>query len=212
MIKYVIFDFDGTLADSQEAVISVYNQLAKKNNFRKMEHKDIEYLRTLTVKERTGYLNVPLYKIPFWANDFYKLYKKAFAKVVLFDGMKEVLVNLQKKGYRLAIISSNSEENIKAFLEKNDIDNIQDIIGSNNIFGKDKSLVKFLKRHDLKKHEVIYVGDEERDISACKKTGVKIICVDWGLDSIELVKKNNPDYIVLKPDDILHAVKQAAGC
>ena len=59
--------------------------------------------------------------------------------------MKEVLDELHKKGYGIAVISSNSEEHIRAFLHKNGIENIQEVYCSKNLFGKDKMIKRFLK-------------------------------------------------------------------
>ncbi|MCR4313329.1 MAG: HAD hydrolase-like protein, partial [Candidatus Roizmanbacteria bacterium] len=55
---------------------------------------------------------------------------------------------------------------------------------------------------ELDRSEVIYVGDEIRDVEACKKTGIKIIGVSWGLHTIEALEKAGVDYITKKPLEI----------
>jgi phosphoglycolate phosphatase len=203
MIKYVIFDFDGTLADSKDVFLSVWNQLADKYKYKKIRYEDLESIRKLSIKERCKLLDFSLYKIPFMAPDLYKLYQSSIQNVMLFDGIKELLDGLQGRGYRIAIISSNSESNIREFLQKNQINYIDEILCSSKIFGKDKIIKKFLNTHKLNKAEAIYVGDEVRDIEACQKIGIPIIWVGWGYDAMELVKKKNPDYMVHAPKDIL---------
>ena len=145
MIKYIIFDFDGTLADSREVFISVFNQIAEKHNYRKMEAENLHHLRTLTITERCRYLKVPLYRIPFLATEFLSLYKKALQNVVLFEGIKELLEALNSIGYEMAIISSNAESNISDFLKSNGIGTISKIYCSTSLFGKDKLIKGFLK-------------------------------------------------------------------
>jgi len=81
MIKYVIFDFDGTLADSKEVFISVYNQIAAKKGYRQIESGNLEYLRSLSIPERCKYLKVPIYRIPFMATEFLSLYKTELQQV-----------------------------------------------------------------------------------------------------------------------------------
>ena len=204
MIKYILFDFDGTLADSKDVFISTWNQLADKYNFKKIHHQDLDALRKLSIKERAKQLNFPLYKIPFVVPVVYRLYKKSIKDIILFDGVKLLLDELESRGYQIVIISSNSEGNIKEFLRENAVDSVKEVLCSSKIFGKDQVIKKFLQTNKLKGSEVIYIGDECRDIIACKKVPVKIIWVGWGYDSAELVTPEKPDYMVHMPEEILN--------
>ncbi|GMA98815.1 HAD-IA family hydrolase [Pelosinus sp. IPA-1] len=203
MIKYVIFDFNGTLVDSLHVVIEVYNRLAGEYKSNQIEQKDIAYLKGLSIMERAKFLDLKLYKLPLLAIDIYKLYKHSIKDLILFAGVKELLEELNASGLQLAIVSTNAEQNIRECLERNQIGFISEIICSNNMFGKNEDIKRFMKKHDLKDSEVIYVGDEARDIIAGKKSGVKVIWVSWGFDHIDNAKKEDPNYIVNKPDEIL---------
>lgn len=204
MIRYVLFDFDGTLVDSLNIVIELYNQLADKYHAKKIEQTDIEHLKGLSITEKSKFLDFKLYKIPFLALDIYKLYKHSIKNLILFAGIKELLEQLHDCGIQLAIVSTNSEQNIRECLQQNQIDVIHEIICSNNMFGKNEDIKRFLKTHKLKEAEVIYVGDEARDIIAGQKSGVKVIWVSWGYDQIENANKEQPNYIVNSPHEILH--------
>lgn len=208
MIRYIIFDFDGTLVDSKDVFIAVFNQLAEKYDFKKMKQEDIEYLRRLSIIERCRFLNFPLYKLPFLASELHRQYKNHLKNLVLFTGIKELLDALKNRGFGLAIISSNSVENIKELLQTNRIDYINDIFSASNIFGKDRVIKKFLKVNKLKESEAIYIGDEQRDIVASKKNGVQVIWVGWGYDVIDMAKPENPDYIVNTPGEILSVLQK----
>jgi len=207
MSKYIAFDFDGTLVDSQDIAISVVNQLANKHDFKPIEREDIEHLKGLSVFDRCKFLNVPVYKLPFGAPEFYRIYKKSIKNLLFFDGISNLLKELGAMDYNLAIISSNSETIIRDFLKNNQIDNIDQIFCSSNLFGKDKVIKKFLKRNKLKSSELIYVGDESRDVIACKKVGVEVIWVSWGYDSMDTIQEESPDYIAKEPKEILEIVK-----
>lgn len=203
MIKYLLFDFDGTLVDSLDITVEVYNQVAEKYKARKLDRKDVEYFKSLSVKERCQFLNFKLYKFPVAALEVYKLFKPFIKELRFFEGMREVLEELHARGYKIAIISTNSEHNIRAFLQHNQVDYIHDVICSNNLFGKNKDIKRFLKTHKLKTSEVIYVGDEIRDLIASKKNGIKVVWVSWGYDQLANARKENPDYMIHKPQEIL---------
>lgn len=203
MIERIIFDFDGTLVDSTDVLMLVFNELADKYNFNRIDHEDVEKLRHMSNLERSRYVNFPLYKVPFIAAEFNLLYNRQLKNVNFFDGIKDMLDELKNRGYKIAIISSNSENNIKEFLKNNNIDYINEVLSSINLFGKDKVIKKFLKTSGLEKSNVIYVGDEQRDVVACKKSGIKVIWVTWGYDSRENVLIKEPDYLVNTPEEIL---------
>jgi len=208
MISYVIFDFDGTLADSKDVFISVFNQLATKKGYRQIESENLQFLRGLTIAARCRYLSVPMYQIPFLAAEFLALYKKELPQVKLFNGIRELLAGLHAIGCKTAIISSNDERNIAGFLSSNKVDSVTEIYCKASLFGKDKLIAKFLKKYNLRPNQVLYVGDETRDIIACQRAGVKIAWVEWGYDIRETACAANPDYLVSRPGEILTIVKQ----
>lgn len=206
-MKYVIFDFDGTLADSKKVMVSAWNQLAEKYHFKAIKLDELEAMKKLSIRERSKLLNFPMYKMPIVIPQLYQLYRHAIQDVDLFEGVKELLIGLEKKGFKIAIISSNSEDIIKDFLSRNRIESVQHVLCSSRIFGKDRLIAKFLKANRVETSEVIYVGDEHRDIVACKKSGVKIIWVGWGYDAIEVIQAEKPDYMVNSPNEILQLME-----
>lgn len=100
----------------------------------------------------------------------------------------------QKKSEKSWIWRSKITENtIKEVLQNNDLD----------IFGKHTVINSFIKKHNLNKKDVLYIGDELRDIEACKKSKIKIISVTWGFDSCDLLLSGNPDFVAKTPTDII---------
>ncbi|WP_249659910.1 HAD-IA family hydrolase [Lysinibacillus fusiformis] len=205
-MKHIIFDFDGTLADSTAVFASAWNTLAQKYKFKGIELKEIDTLKKLSISERSKLLDFPMYKLPMILPQFYKLYRQSLNDVHLFEGMKEVLLEIDKRGYKIIIISSNSKENILEFLKMNGIHCVADVLCSNRIFGKDKVMKKFLKESNVSATEVVYIGDEQRDIVACKKAGVPIIWVEWGYDAIEVIQNEEPEFKVATPEEILEII------
>ncbi|MCT1539664.1 MULTISPECIES: HAD-IA family hydrolase [Lysinibacillus] len=205
-MKHIIFDFDGTLADSTAVFASAWNTLAQKYKFKGIELKEIDTLKKLSISERSKLFDFPMYKLPMILPQFYKLYRQSLNDVHLFEGMKELLIEIDKRGYKILIISSNSKENILEFLKMNGIHCVADVLCSNRIFGKDKVMKKFLKEANVDSSNVVYIGDEQRDIVACKKAGIPIIWVEWGYDAKEVVQNNEPEYSVSTPQEILEII------
>lgn len=205
-MKHIIFDFDGTLADSTAVFASAWNTLAQKYKFKGIELKEIDALKKISISERSKLFDFPMYKLPMILPQFYKLYRQSLNDVHLFDGMKEVLLEIDKRGYKILIISSNSKDNILEFLKMNGIHCVADVLCSNRIFGKDKVMKKFLKESNVHSSDVLYIGDEQRDIVACKKAGVPIAWVEWGYDAKEVVQNEEPEYKVATPQEILEII------
>lgn len=210
MIKHIIFDFDGTIADSKDSAVRLLNELAEKHKYQKINKEKLEYLRTLSFVDRCKAINLPLYKIPILKLELTKNYRKIINNLEVIKNIDKIILKLKEAGYGVSIISSNSVDNINLFLNNNNIKIFDNIYSSNNLFGKDKTLSNFLNKYNLNKNEVIYIGDEYRDIVACKRTGIKIIAVAWGYDSMELLLKAIPDFFARKPSEIIDIIVSLA--
>lgn len=200
--KYIVFDFDGTIADSGTVFLTLYNQQANKHGYAPLTEDNLQLMRAMSIKERCKALGVPLYKIPFLASAIIKQYKASVGSLQFNEGMKELLQSLDKNNVRYAVLSSNSKENISSFFSSNGIVN-DEIFCSRSIFGKHVLINKFLKQKGLKPSDILYVGDELRDVIACRKSGVDVAWVSWGYDSQESLVNNKPDYYINSPAQIL---------
>lgn len=139
----------------------------------------------------------------------YKLRKELKGRiddVEIFEGMKPVLDEL-KENHHIGIITSNDREGIHKFLKNNNLTEFDFVYCKSSLFGKHKILEKIVKKKNLKKENVYYIGDEVRDIEAAKTAGVKIISVSWGYNSKKLLNKYEPDFIIDKPEDITRIIK-----
>src|SRR5581483_302213 len=110
---------------------------------------------------------------------------------------------LKERGYKLGIVTTNSEENVHAFLTKHRMDYFNYFQTGIGLFGKARAIKKLISREDLADYELAFVGDEIRDIEAAKKNNVKVIGVTWGVNSREGLESAEPDAIVDKAKELL---------
>lgn len=202
MKKVILFDFDGTIADSFESFFGIINKLSKKYHFRSVRREDLNQLRTKSALDLLKEFNISWYKIPFIARDFKHLQQEEIDRLKPIKGIAPVLQRL-KNTYTLGIVTSNSRKNVEAFLKKNNCDVFTYVYTDSSFFGKDKMINGFLKKYSFAKEDVLYVGDEIRDIQACKKAGIAVIAVSWGFNVKKGLAKYNPAYLIDSPKDLL---------
>ncbi|MDP4181372.1 MAG: HAD-IA family hydrolase [Bacillota bacterium] len=206
MIKNMLFDFDGSIVNTRKLIIDLYNDIAEENNFNKIEETDLEYLGNLSYAEKAKHLNIPFYKIQYLFIRVLKNYKNHLSSIGMIDGMKEVLYKLKENNIRLGIISSNSAKTISEYFQKQNISIFDEIVSSKSLFGKDSSINKYINKYKLDKSETLYVGDEVRDILACKKCNLGIIAVTWGFDKSQALAAESPDFLVNSPEEIFEVL------
>lgn len=198
-VKHIFFDFDGVLCDSLNMFIKAYPLVQKKLNLPPM---DLEGLKTRPLSELCKE-----HKIYWWKQLRLVLEMRREAKFALgelhgFPGMKEVILELKHKKIHLNILTSNDQNNVEKFLKKFGMHHFDSIYSSWSIFGKHTKMKKILRKKKLKASEVIYVGDEVRDIVAMKKINVPIIAVSWGWNSEELLSRHHPTVLVRSPSEL----------
>jgi phosphoglycolate phosphatase-like HAD superfamily hydrolase len=205
MIKTVVFDFDGTIADTLEEAVYLYNSLAKERGFKLITEENLPKIRAMGPREVAKFLGVSIFQIAFVFTKLKIGISDKLEKVKVYPGIHDTLKELREKGFKTAVVSSNSEENIQKFLENNELTNLFDYVDSGStVLGKHRLLNSVIEKHQWNKDEIIYVGDEKRDIEAAKKAKIKIISVTWGANLKDALLESKPDYIVDQPKEILN--------
>ncbi|BBH22001.1 phosphoglycolate phosphatase [Paenibacillus baekrokdamisoli] len=206
MYKHIIFDFDGTLVDSTAEIMMIYNELAMKYNFKQVNQEEFNLLNNLPIKERFKALNVPMYRfllIRKIGKEFKERYKQYLNEIHFIAEMKEVVGLLQSKGYIISVVTSNAAANVTEFLQIQGLKGFHDVRSSNGLFGKHQTLKQYMKENRLNREDILYIGDERRDILACKKCNIDVIAVTWGLDTMDSLLAEKPNYLVKQPQEIM---------
>jgi phosphoglycolate phosphatase len=202
--KTIVFDFDGTIADTFDISVEIYNKkIVPRFKLKRVDKEEVTYLRSK--KSQTEILkkyNVPFWKLPFMVISARRELSKRINEIRPQDGIVEVIKDLKNRGYCLGILSSNSKKNINIFLKNYGLSQCFDfIITSKHIFGKHKVMNRISKKQDF-----VYVGDENRDIQAAKRADVISVAVTWGFNKKDALEKQNPDYIIDKPAQLLDII------
>lgn len=201
--RVVIFDFDGTIANSFGEVVRILNGMAADYGFERIKKSDTLRFREMSAREIMAEIKIPKWKLLAIARKSKVVFNSCLPKIPLVRGMAGILKELDRRDFILGVLSSNSKENIEKFLELKKITSFDFIYSENNFFGKDKKLKKIMKKYGFIPGEVYYAGDEARDIEAAKKAGVSSVAVTWGFNTKKILKKHSPDNLIEKPKDLL---------
>lgn len=199
----LLFDFDGTLADTLAEAVAILNRIGPEYDIRKINPEELEKVRKMSAREVIAYSGLPLLKIPFIITRVKNELRKNIEKIEPAKDIKEVMKELASEKYEMGIVTSNFKENVEKFLELNDMNFFSYIHSETNIFGKGQTLKKVMTEQGLDPKKVIYFGDEVRDIDAARSAGIRIISVAWGFNVEESLRKHSPDWLVKKPQEIL---------
>ncbi|MGK7920503.1 MAG: HAD-IA family hydrolase [Trichodesmium sp.] len=206
MIKVVIFDFDGTLVDTFDLIFEITNRLSGEFGYKETKKEEIPQIEKLSPLQLINQSGISIFKVPFLLRKIRTEFHQEIEKVKFFAGMKETLFSLKNKGYQLGIITSNGEENVSTILQKYDLLIFDFIVSGTTLFGKHKIIRKYLKSQKIQPEEIVYVGDETRDINSAKKAKVKAIAVTWGFNSRDALSEYQPDALVDKPEELIEVI------
>ena len=210
--KILIFDFDGTIADTFNMVVSVINQLSSQFNYKKIEPHELDELRDMPAHKVIRHLQVPTWKLPMVVAKGRKLMRSEASSVKPVPGIPEVLRHLHSKHLGMGILTSNSKTFVHSFLRKNDLDLFDFIYASSSILGKAKRLNSVMRNNKLAPKNLLFIGDEIRDIDAARALKIKVLAVSWGYNSERALKRSRPDYLVTDPKELLHSILSKGGC
>lgn len=210
-VNVVLLDFDGTIADSIETGIKVINQLSQEFGYEPLNLDEIKKLQNLSSREIIKQADISVFKLPFLVRRFIAEMKVEIQQVRVVPHMADALSKLKAQGTRLGIVSTNSEENVKAFLEAQALDSLFDlVVCSIRPFGKSRLIKRIIRQNQFDPRSVFYVGDETRDIEAARKSNVRAIAVTWGFNSPQVLAAYQPDFLLQHPHQLLEVIPMSS--
>lgn len=210
MKKYVVFDFDGTLINTNDVIIASWQ--ATFEHF--LGHKESEKVikstfgETLRYTAETRFPDCDTDEVIEFYRDYQETHKGEL--VYVFDGIRELLTELKKRGYPLAIATSRTTWGTITYLEQYDLEGLFDIIVAMEDVKKHKpdpeTCLVALRKLGAKPEEAVMLGDTRFDIGCANNAGVDSILVGWsgvtdaaGLEEYGYV----PTYTIGKPMDLI---------
>lgn len=209
--KAIIFDFDGTLANTYNGIFSSYKHTAQQMKLIEPTHE--------LINTAIGSSPIDVFQSKFGldknkAIEATKIYRDRYSKngifeVELYDGMLELLTFLKLNNYYTGIATLKLEEFAIKMSENLKIKHLfDDVRGADNEDKLNKALIlnKVLEALQIDKSEAILIGDSLYDANGAKEMGVDFIAVTYGFGfkSVEDAKVYNPVFIAENPNDIIY--------
>lgn len=198
----MIFDFDGTLADTFPVFQKSYAAVASRWGLKQLDHDEIRYLRTLSTRDILKHIHLPIWKLPRVTTDFQNAMNDNASQIRTFDGITEIIRSLRNNGMLLALATSNTRAVVDNTLGRELSDCFELIESGATVFGKAKLLKRILRKTGVDNRQAIYIGDETRDALAAEKASVSFGAVAWGYNNVETLLSTHPAKVFLHPRNL----------
>jgi phosphoglycolate phosphatase len=209
----IIFDFDGVLADTLNDLIKfgqeVCNELGIKHVVKK---DDLSNLEIMSFASFGRACEVPEHLVDEFVQSCLKRFAEKKSPPAIFNGLSNIVRNFAVNN-TVAIITTNSSQNVNAFLTEHGLDEYIHAVYGIDVPGSKAQKISIARNQfsaDTKRESVFMVGDSLSDISAAKEASATSIAVTWGHQSLEHLLRGNPDYVVRFPHDLIEVINKIA--
>ena len=174
----LVFDFDGVLADSRQVVLGLINEVALRRGQAPLAASELAALRSGDLIARW---RIPFYQVPLYLHRARRQMAARWRQLALFDEAAQAVAWAAGRGVPMAILSSNAPAAIRGFVAHL-LPRVafREIVGNVPLFGKHRALKRLVRRHRWPPHQVVYIGDESRDMQAAARAQVAGVAVGWG--------------------------------
>ena len=200
--RTIIFDFDGTLADTLPALLAISNRLAPQYGYRQVSDEDIEHLRGKRLREVMRWLEMSMFQFPIIATRVKAELGQEMHRIRPIKSVKAVVQQLSER-FALGILTSNNPANVQKFLEAHQMQVFDFIYTTRSLYKKSKVLRRIIREQQLNPQETLYVGDEERDIEAAHRSLLEAVAVTWGANTEAALLLAQPEHLIHHPQALL---------
>ena len=205
-IKLVIFDFDGTLADTKENIILTFQMTMKELGVEIKSRQECAATIGLTLEDafKVLYPGMAAEKYILLRDTYRRIFKENRKILVpgLFPEVMETLEELRRRGYLMSIASSRLSPSLHSFLEDMKIAHLFEYaVGGDNVEHPKPApdaVLQILRHYNLSAEEAFVVGDMPFDINMATNAGVKSCGVTWGNADAAQLKESGANYVIDK--------------
>ena len=206
----VIFDFDGTLANTWPWFAEEIVRGAEPLRYRPVTRSEVEQLRALHAREIFKALGIPRWRVPWLAAHMRRRAEAAAGALQLFPGVPDLITTLHGAGVRLAVASSNSERTVRQVLGARLAALVQFYACKTSVFGKAAKFRRLVRRTGVAPGRTIAVGDETRDLEAAAAAGIRGVAVEWGYAEPALLRAYAPGRTAGSVSELIEMLLKAA--
>ena len=210
-ITLVIFDFDGTLADTKENIILTFQMTMKELGVEIKSRQECAATIGLTLEDafKVLYPGMAAEKYILLRDTYRRIFKENRKILVpgLFPEVMETLEELRRRGYLMSIASSRQSPSLHSFLEDMKIAHLFEYaVGGDNVEHPKPApdaVLQILRHYNLSAEEAFVVGDMPFDINMATNAGVKSCGVTWGNADAAQLKESGANYVIDKMSQLL---------
>ena len=207
----IIFDFDGVLADTLNDLIQFGQEVCDELGIKHAVKKDdLSNLEIMSFASFGRACEVPQHLVDEFVQRCLKRFAEKKSPPAIFNGLSTIVKNFAINN-KLAIITTNSSQNVNAFLIEHGLDECIHAVYGVDIPGSKAQKISIAQNQfsaDPKRESVFMIGDSLSDISAAKEASVTSIAVTWGHQSLEHLLRGDPDYVVRFPHDLVEVIEK----
>lgn len=178
------------------------NGVADRYRFRRVAEDEVETLRGQSARHLISHLRVARWKLPFIARHMRRLAAQDSSRITLFPGIEDMLRELRQDGLVLAIVSSNTESNVRQALGSEIAAQFTHFACGAGLFGKATKFRQLARRAGIEHGDCLCIGDEIRDFEAASEAGMAFGAVAWGFTSPDALQMLQPAFMFSQPADI----------
>lgn len=217
MINTVLFDFDGTLVNTNDVIIASW------------QHTYMYYLgREESLEKITACFGEPLLLTmerefpevdPRESAEVYRNFQKENADelVKIFPGIEELLESLKTDGFRMGVVTSRTRESAQRYMDMFGIgDYFEEMVSCDDTDihkPNPEPILLCLKKMGITAEEALMVGDSPFDIKCANNAGVKSVLVGWRItgDGQTLIDDAREDFTISEPSELVGVLKRLNG-